>query len=86
MHAAMLEVHGRYEQLAELDEATGEQRTQELYDAVRSVHEQHLELWNSLDPDLREQLSEQFHGRLRQHDEGIMESLHERMRRLHGGN
>lgn len=52
---------------------------------VRALHEQHAALWESLDPDVRELLTARMHERMRAHEDDGMASLHERMRRLHGG-
>lgn len=64
---------------ASLLELDGRELTEE---DARSIHEQHAALWDSLDPDVRETLAARLHERM--HDDEGMESLHERMRRLHG--
>jgi hypothetical protein len=85
LHASMLDLHERRRQAETLE---GDARAASLDDLeadVQALHARHLELWNSLDPDVREMLASRFHERVDEHDGGPGKSLHERMRRLHGG-
>ena len=52
---------------------------------VQALHARHLELWNSLDADVREALASRFHDRMEGHGEGPFKAFHERLRRMHGG-
>lgn len=85
LHASMIELHARYEAVENL---AGEARAG--YEAaletdVRELHAQHGALWNSLDPEVREALAARLHARMREHEDETTTSLHERMRRMHGG-
>jgi hypothetical protein len=85
LHASMLDLHDRYQKAETL---AGEARTayaEDLEADVQALHTRHLELWNSLDADVREELAVRFHDRMEGHGDGPMKSLHDRMRRLHGG-
>lgn len=84
LHAAMLDLHERYQAAERLDGAARAEYAAALQTDVEALHGRHRALWNSLDEDVRDALAAQFHARMADHD-GPMKSLHERMRRLHGG-
>jgi hypothetical protein len=86
LHAAMLDLHARHEKAGTLEGGARAAYMAELQADVETIHEQHRALWESLDPAVREALAERFHERLHEQDDGPTKSLHERMRRMHGGN
>lgn len=85
LHASMVDVHERHRKAANLE---GDARVAHMADLdadVRALHEQHKALWGSLDPAVREALATRLHERMDDHDDGTLTSLHERLRRMHGG-
>ncbi|MGH7444186.1 MAG: hypothetical protein ACREKM_04895 [Longimicrobiales bacterium] len=83
MHASMLELHRRHEVALTLEGDARVAYLDDLDSDMRVLHEQHQELWSSLDPDVRDALATRLHEQMREHDDGMMQSFHERMRRLH---
>jgi hypothetical protein len=85
LHTSMVELHARHEALATLDGEARAAYAANLQADMQELHEEHRSLWESLDPAVRETLAARFHDQMREHDVGAMKSMHERMRRLHGG-
>lgn len=83
MHASMLELHRRHEVARTLEGDARVAYMDDLDADMRALHEQHQELWSSLDPDVRDALTTRLHEQMREHHDGMMRSFHERMRRLH---
>lgn len=85
LHTSMLELHGRHEKAQTLE---GEARAEYVADVkadMQELHEQHKLVWDSLDPEVRQLLASRLHERMEAHGDGAMRSLHERLKRLHGG-
>ena len=85
LHTSMLELHERYEGAQSLE---GDARAAQIDDIeadLRALHEQHIGLWNSLDPAVKKTLAERMHEQMRNHHADDAGSLHDLMRRLHGG-
>ena len=86
MHASMLELHERHAAAGTLEGAARDAYLADLGEAMQAVHEQHRELWESLDPAVQETLASRFHEQMRDyHGDDDAMSLHDRMRRMHGG-
>jgi hypothetical protein len=85
LHTSMLDLHERYESAQSL---AGDARAAQIDDIeadLRALHEQHIVLWNSLDPAVKKTLAERMHEQMGNHHADDAGSLHDRMRRLHGG-
>jgi len=85
LHASLIELHGRHETVETLEGAEREAYVAELEADMQALHEQHSALWDSLDPAVKETLAARLHERMREHSDEAASSLHDRMRRLHGG-
>lgn len=86
MHASMLELHARHATAATLEGAARDAYLADLEGDMQALHEQHRQLWDSLDPAVQETLASRFHEQKgAQHGDDEAMSLHERMRRMHGG-
>lgn len=85
LHTSMLALHGRYESAQALEGDARAAYMTEIRADIRTLHEQHSALWDSLDPEVRQLLAARLHERMRDHEDGSMKALHERMRRMHGG-
>ena len=85
LHASMLDLHERYEKAETLPAADKPAYVAGLETDVHALHARHLELWNSLDADVRETLARRFHERMEGHGDGPFAEFHQRMRRLHDG-
>jgi hypothetical protein len=83
-HASLLALHDRHEAGQQLDGAAREDFMAQLHEDARELHTQHQALWDSLSPEVREILSSRFHAQMHPDDEQGT-SLHERMRKMHGG-
>ena len=85
LHASMVELHARHERVETLEGEARAEYVAHLKADMQELHEEHRALWESLDPAVRETLAARFHEQMREHDAGPMKAIHERMRRLHGG-
>ncbi|MGH7481565.1 MAG: hypothetical protein ACRELV_05375 [Longimicrobiales bacterium] len=85
LHASMVELHDRHETAQTLKGEARDAYVADLKADMQELHEQHRALWESLDPAVKEALAARLHQRMREHDGETASSLHERMRRLHGG-
>jgi hypothetical protein len=85
LHASMLDLHERHGKAEDLEGAARAAYMADLQADIGALHEQHKALWESLDPAVREALASRFHERMDDHGDGTMKSLHERLRRMHGG-
>lgn len=85
LHASLLDLHARYETARTLAGAEREAYRTALEADLQTLHEEHEALWSSLDPGIRSTLAARIHAQMDAHDDGSMQTLHERMRRLHGG-
>lgn len=84
-HASLVDLHERHEAMGRLEGEERDAQVAALEAEVESLHEQHQALWAGLDPAVTEALCASFHDRMRSQHEGVgTESLHERMRGLHG--
>jgi hypothetical protein len=85
LHASLVSLHGHLEAQG----TTGEEHelvlTPEIEQELRQVHARHQALWNGLDEEVRETLATRLHEHASRHAGDDAASLHERMRRLHGG-
>jgi hypothetical protein len=84
LHASMLDLHGRWTAAEALDGAEQAAALETLDADARALHDRHMALWNALDDDVRETLAERMHERMRGHEMDGHDSLHDRMKRLHG--
>lgn len=85
LHTSMVELHARHETLETLEGEARAAYAASLKADMQKLHEEHRVLWETLDPAVRETLAARFHEQMGDHDAGPMKSMHERMRRLHGG-
>ena len=85
LHTAMLALHERYRSAEKLAGDARAAYEEDLEEDVQALHARHVELWNSLDAEVRETLAVRFHDRVEGHGDGAMKAFHDRMRRLHGG-
>lgn len=83
-HASLLALHDRHEDGQQLEGAAREEFMARLHTDARELHTQHQALWDSLTPEVREILSSRFHAQMHPGEEPGT-SLHERMRKMHGG-
>jgi hypothetical protein len=85
LHASLLEMHERHETSASLEGDARAAYMEDLQADMQTLHEQHKALWDSLDPAVQQTLTSRLHEQMRKHDDDDTSSLHERMRRMHGG-
>lgn len=86
LHTSLIELHRRHETVQTLAGEAREAYVADMKADMQELHEQHSALWNSLDPSVQETLAARLHERMGEHHDGeTTSSLHERMRRLHGG-
>jgi hypothetical protein len=85
LHASLLEMHARHERAHALEGDARDAYLAEVKAEMQELHEQHRVLWDSLDPAVRETIASRMHERMAAHDRGALKSLHERMKRMHGG-
>ncbi len=74
LHAAMLHLHERHEELAAMDENERAPLLGELKGHVQEIHQRHQALWNFLPEDGRQALVERMHGQLQQYHEHLSAS------------
>ena len=82
-HASLLELREWHIAGQRLDGAEREEFMNQLHQDVLALHTRHEAIWESLTPEVQETLMRRFHEEM--HGDGSGASLHQRMRRLHGG-
>jgi hypothetical protein len=85
LHASMIELHGRHATAGTLEGEARAAYVADMKTEMQAIHEQHSALWDSLDPEVQAALAARIHERMSEHDDETTSSLHERMRRMHGG-
>jgi hypothetical protein len=85
LHTSLLALHERHENAQTLEGDARAAYMTDIHENMIALHEQHKVLWDSLDPAVRETIATRLHEQMRHHDDDAANSIHERMRRLHGG-
>lgn len=85
LHTSLLALHERHESAQNLEGDARAAYLTGIHEDMIALHEQHKVLWDSLDPGVRETLATRLHEQMRHHGDDDNGSLHERMRRMHGG-
>jgi hypothetical protein len=85
LHTSLLALHERHVRAQNLEGDARAAYLTDIQEDMIAVHEQHKVLWDSLDPAVRETLATRLHEQMRDHGGDDTGSLHERLRRMHGG-